>query len=55
MVRTGRPILTESKKVSINIRVTEEQRKMLKLRAIEKGMNLSEYILYSCMNEIAEK
>ena len=55
MARTGRPILEESKKTSINVRVTEEQRKTLKLRATEKGMNLSEYILYSCMKEIAEK
>lgn len=55
MVRTGRPISDESKKTSINIRVTEEQRKILKNRAIEKELNLSEYILYSCMKEIADK
>jgi uncharacterized protein (DUF1778 family) len=55
VVRTGRPISDESKKISINIRVTEEQRKILKERAIKKEMNLSEYILDSCMKEILEK
>ena len=54
MVRTGRPPSAKSKKISINIRVTEEQRKKLKLRAVEKGLNLSEYILYACKKEIEE-
>lgn len=54
MRRTGRPPSAENKKISINIRVTEEQRKKLKLRALEKGLNLSEYILYACKKEIEE-
>lgn len=55
MVRTGRPVSCDSKKTSINVRVTEIQRKQLKKRALEKGLNLSEYILYACQKEMTDK
>lgn len=55
MARTGRPPIDDSKKTSINIRVTEEQREKLKFRALEKGLNLSEYVLYACEKEMSEK
>jgi len=55
VVRTGRPPSDDSKKTSINIRVTEEQREILKLRALKKGLSLSEYVLYACEKEMSEK
>lgn len=55
LVRTGRPLSDDSKKTSINIRVTEEQREKLKFRALEKGLNLSEYVLYACEKEMSDK
>ena len=55
MVRTGRPVSNDSKKTSVNIRVTEEQREKLKIRALEKGLNLSEYVLYACEKEMSDK
>ena len=55
MARTGRPPIDDSKKTSINIRVTEEQRENLKLRALKKGLNLSEYVLYACEKEMSDK
>ena len=55
LVRTGRPVSNDSKKTSVNIRVTEEQREKLKIRALEKGLNLSEYVLYACEKEMSDK
>lgn len=55
LVRTGRPVSCDSKKTSINVRVTEVQREQLKKRALEKGLNLSEYILYACQEEMTDK
>lgn len=47
----GRPKLECAKKTSINIRVTDEQRRFLKDKANKYGLNLSEYILKCCMQE----
>lgn len=55
MTRTGRPPSNDSKKTSINIRVTDEQRAILKKRALEKNMNLSEYVIYACEEEMSKK
>ena len=55
LTRTGRPPSNDSRKTSINIRVTDEQRTELKKRSIEKNMNLSEYVIYACEKEMSEK
>lgn len=55
MARTGRPTKDNNKKISVNIRVTEEQRQRLKLSALEKGLNLSEYVLYACEKEMSNE
>lgn len=40
---------------TILIRINTEDKKAIKIRAIEKGFkNLSEYVLYCCLREIAE-
>lgn len=39
---------------TILIRINSNDKKQLKIRAIEKGMTLSDYILYCAMREISE-
>ena len=40
---------------TILIRINSEDKKAIKIRAIEKGFkSLSEYILYCCLREISE-
>lgn len=39
----------------INIRISKEDKKKIKMRALEKDFkNLSEYIMYAVMREISE-
>lgn len=47
--------MDKKKDDTILIRINSEDKKAIKIRAIEKGFkNLSEYIMYCCMREISE-
>ena len=46
--------MTKKKDNTIFIRINGEDKKKLKTRAIEKGMSVSDYILYCVLREIAE-
>lgn len=46
--------MTKKKDDTIFIRLNAEDKKKLKIRAIEKGMSVSDYILYCVLREIAE-
>ena len=43
-----------SKKGLIQIRVTEDEKRKIKIISEEKGMNVSEFTLYSLMRTISE-
>ena len=43
-----------SKKELIQIRVTEDEKRQLKIISAKKGMTLSEYLLYASMRAISE-
>lgn len=46
--------MAKKKDDTILIRINGEDKKQLKIRAIEKGMSVSDYILYCVLREIAE-
>lgn len=52
MFRGGK--MAKKKDNTILIRINGEDKKQLKIRALEKGMSVSDYILYCVLREIAE-
>lgn len=46
--------MAKKKDDTIFIRLNAEDKKKLKIRAIEKGISVSDYILYCVLREIAE-
>lgn len=46
--------MEKKKDNTILIRINGEDKKQLKMRALEKGMSVSDYILYCVLREIAE-
>lgn len=52
MFRGGK--MAKKKDDTILIRINAEDKKQLKIRALEKGMSVSDYILYCVLREIAE-
>lgn len=46
--------MTKKKDDTILIRINSEDKKELKIRALEKNMSVSDYILYCVLREIAE-
>lgn len=52
MFRGGK--MAKKKDDTILIRINAEDKKELKIRALEKNMSVSDYILYCVLREIAE-
>lgn len=46
--------MAKKKDDTVLIRINAEDKKQLKIRALEKGMSVSDYILYCVLREIAE-
>lgn len=46
--------MAKKKDDTILIRINGEDKKQLKIRALEKNMSVSDYILYCVLREIAE-
>lgn len=46
--------MEKKKDNTILIRINSEDKKELKIRALERGMSVSDYILYCVLREIAE-